>query len=411
MKRPDWTFPVYWMGQGISSVGDAFAFVALPLLVLEATGSVSEMGFVSALSAAGQLVMGLFSGGLVDRVDRRRLMIACDLGRAAIFGLLPLWWKFVGHGIWPIYVVAVSSGAVANVFAVAYVTAVAEIVPRERLNEANARLQGSQAVAYVLGPMLAGIFAARTGAVVALFFDALSFLASAVSLALIQYGAAHPTAAVRSDEPLAGVRFVLQEPVLRSVAVLLVLLGLLSSVGLGAGVIDLIVFRLKHDLGAGDRVVGLVVGLGAAGAVAGALAAPTARRRFGFGPCFVGGTFFQGIGLLVAGSFGTAASIAAGSSLWSAGFIVRSIPTVSLRQEITPAPLLGRVTAAFWTLTFGASALGSALVTRAGAAWGTHYVLAGLGVAISAIGVVAILSPAGRSLRRSAVTPVRTRPV
>ena len=75
-----------WAGQAISALGDAFAFVAIPLLVLEATGSVARMGLVSATGVAAQMIGGLFSGAIADRVNRRKLMIACDLGRTAARG-------------------------------------------------------------------------------------------------------------------------------------------------------------------------------------------------------------------------------------------------------------------------------------------------------------------------------------
>ena len=81
-------FKVYWLGQTLSGFGDAFALVALPLLVLEATHSIANMGLVSAAGVGAQVITSLFSGTIVDRADRRKLMVACDLGLA--FGLLPV---------------------------------------------------------------------------------------------------------------------------------------------------------------------------------------------------------------------------------------------------------------------------------------------------------------------------------
>src|SRR5262245_692561 len=79
------SFRLFWAGQTVSAVGDAFAFVAMPLLVLEISGSITKMGVVTAIASAGQIVAGLFSGTVVDRLDRRRLMIGCDLARMVLY--------------------------------------------------------------------------------------------------------------------------------------------------------------------------------------------------------------------------------------------------------------------------------------------------------------------------------------
>ena len=103
----DRDFNIYWLGQTLSGLGDAFAAIALPLLVLQSTGSLHRMGRLTALVAVAHVVAGLASGALVDRVDRRRLMIACDLGRWLVYSAVPIvWWL---HG--PSYWLLVAAGA------------------------------------------------------------------------------------------------------------------------------------------------------------------------------------------------------------------------------------------------------------------------------------------------------------
>ena len=85
----DRNFAVFWAGQTFSVLGDAVAVIAIPLLVLDATGSLARMGLVTALVGGGSLVAGVAAGPLVDRLDRRRLMIRCDLGRAFLYALVP----------------------------------------------------------------------------------------------------------------------------------------------------------------------------------------------------------------------------------------------------------------------------------------------------------------------------------
>jgi MFS family permease len=382
-------FLIYWAGQSVSALGDAFALVAMPLLVLESTGSVAKMGLVSALGVLAQVLASLVAGALVDSFDRRRLMIGCDVGRALIYVAVPLLWVTRGPSLVALAVAAFAGGALGNVFQVAYVAAVPSLVGPARLNEANGKLQSTQALAYVLGPLLAGIVAAHTGAATALGLDALSFVVSVVSLLLVQLRRP-PEHVPRQGPPdgrWMGPRFVWGHPVLRPLLLLMIALGLTGNIGLGAGVTDLFVYRLKHDFGLSDRAVGLCLGIAAVGAVLGAVGAARLRRRAGFGACFLGGTAVQAAGLMLIGLVPKAAATAIGALLWSGGMLVRAIPSTSLRQTLTPHALLGRVISTFWALTFGASAVGTTLVTRAAAATGARFTFLGIGVAVSLVAI------------------------
>jgi MFS family permease len=388
-------FLIYWAGQTLSAMGDAFAMVALPLLVLEATGSVAKMGLVSALGVVAQVGASLFAGQLVDRVDRRRLMIACDLGRAIIYTLVPVYWLLHGPALWLLALTALLGGALANTFLVAYVAALPSLVSADRLNQANSRLQSAAALAYVLGPILAGVVATRTGASWALAIDALSFLVSVASLLSIRFSSpAAPRPHALDSARWAGPRFIWANPTLRAVLILMVLLGLTGSIGLGAGVTDLLVYHLKHDLGLGSHDVGLCLGLAAVGAVVGAVFAPRFRRRWGFGACFLGGTMVQALGLATIGLIPSSAATALGSFLWAGGMLVRAVPATALRQEVAPHALLGRVTSTFWTFTFGASALGTTAVTRLAASVGANLTFIVVGAAVGSITAVGVLTPA-----------------
>src|SRR5437763_12096556 len=92
-------FNIFWFGQLLSALGDAFAMLAMPLLVLQATGSVAQMGLVTGTFGIAQLLAGIFAGALVDKVDRRRLMILCDLGRLLVYAMVPLGWLLAGPQI------------------------------------------------------------------------------------------------------------------------------------------------------------------------------------------------------------------------------------------------------------------------------------------------------------------------
>ncbi|KPC87767.1 hypothetical protein ADL35_07670 [Streptomyces sp. NRRL WC-3753] len=106
-RRPLWRqrdFGVFWAAQTLSVLGDSFALIALPLLVLEATGSIARMGLLTAVGGAAAVLAAVFAGTVVDRVDRRGLLIGCDLVRMVLYGLIPLVW-LLGPQIWLLYAV------------------------------------------------------------------------------------------------------------------------------------------------------------------------------------------------------------------------------------------------------------------------------------------------------------------
>lgn len=378
----------YWAGQTISAFGDAFAFVAFPLLVLDATGSVAAMGGVSAAFAGAQLVSGLVAGQLVDRSDRRRLMVLCDLGRLACYGVVPVVWWLHGPSLALLYFATVVGSALGNIFSVAYVTATPNLVDKHRLTEANGKLQGSQGLAFVIGPMLAGGVAAKVGSVWAIGIDALTFGFSALMLTGLRLRREGKALVPRGGAML-GVKFLREQPLLRVVTIVFVALSVLSNGTIAAGVLDVLIFHLRHVMHEGDHVVGVTLGLGAVGAVVGALSSSLLRRRFGFAGCFVGATLVQGLALVLMGGVRNATFLAVAATVWTSGMALRGVVTQTMRQEVTPEALLGRVTAAFWTIAAVLAPLGAALITSAAARWGTTTAFSGVGVGVLVVGGVA----------------------
>ena len=95
-RRPLWRdrdFSVFWAAQTLSVAGDSFAYIAVPLLVLHATGSVARMGLLTGAGGAASVGAGAFAGVLADRLDRRTLLICCDLARMVLYGIIPVAWS------------------------------------------------------------------------------------------------------------------------------------------------------------------------------------------------------------------------------------------------------------------------------------------------------------------------------
>jgi MFS family permease len=402
------SFRLFWGGQAVSAVGDAFAFVAMPLLVLELTGSIAKMGVVTAIASAAQIVAGLFSGTIVDRLDRRRLMIGCDVARAALY-LAPAVAGAAGSlGLPLVYAVTALGSLLGSVFMVANVAAIPDLVDAGELRQANSRLQASQALAYVIGPILAGAAAAHLGPTAALTGDAISFGVSAVSLAAARFrrqGAIEVRPWRGAADLAAGVRFLWRHRFLRASLAILFGIALLSSAGLSAAVIDLVIFRLRHDLGESGRAVGACLGIAAFGALAGALLAPRVQGRLGFGACLLGGTAMQAVGLLLAGAVGAPVAVGTGATLWAAGLTLRSVAQQSVRQAMTPAALMGRTMAATWTLVFAAATVGAIASTRLAARVGAAGALGLLGGALLLLVAIGAFTPAAEAHPERAQPP------
>lgn len=388
------SFNIFWAGQALSVIGDAFALIALPLLVYELTSSVVQMGLITSVTGVSMLVVGLFAGLLVDRVDRRNLMIWCDIGRALVYAAIPLGWWLIGPQLWLVYVVATIGSGLGMIFQVAYTTAVANLVDHDQLTDANSRLQITYALGVAIGPILAGLFSNRFGPAATIGVDALSYIASALSLVVIRLRPQAPAQTSRRsafslEELLAGARFVLQEPVLRWVTVMFFLFTLVA-----AGGYDLFIFYLKQDLGQDDTAVGVVFGVAALGGVLGGVLAPMLRRRFGFGVCFIGGMAVECVAIALIGVAPTVPLIAGLAAGMGFANTVKLINSMSLRQEITPDHLLGRVTSAFWILIRVPRPIGAVATTGIAALIGVQMVLVLMGVLGLAIALLGLLTPA-----------------
>ena len=411
------SFLIFWSGQSLASLGNMFALIAMPLLVLQATGQVAQMGLVTATFTVGQLVAGLFAGQLIDALNRRVLMIICDAGRAVIFATIPLTWVFFGPQVWLIYVVTALGSVLGMIFQVGYVTAVPNLVEKDQIITANGYINASMAISAMIGPLLGGVAVARFGPAIALSAQTAAFAISALSLMLVrlrpvaadatQARAREPEArgaapsAVRRPSPkaqgsehgisalLAGVRYLFGQPVLCAVSVILLAYGLATGAGL-----DLFIFHIKSDLHQDGTAVGFVFAASSIGAIVGSLAAGIIRKRLGFGPAYLGAVILSGLPFIAIGlayNLYVVAGLAAAFQLVS---VVMGINSMSLRQEITPDALLGRVTAAFWTvsgiMTPLGAALGTALAARIGAPWTFFW----MGLLMVVIGLAGIFSPA-----------------
>ncbi|MDN3351336.1 MFS transporter [Actinomadura sp. DC4] len=386
-------FAIYWLSQSVSMLGDAFATAAFPLLVLQTTGSVAQMGVTAAIGGVSMIVSGLFAGSLVDRTRPRTVIIACDVFRAALYLAIPLCW-LAGPRLWPLYATAALGSASAVLFQAAHASVLTGLVGRERLTAANGLYEAGGATAFVVGPPLAGGVAAAFGATAAIGLDGVSFALSAVGMLFVQVCPSrdrHHDGAAAVPKPSHDLRaclsFLWHRPPLRRLLVLMAVTAIPTY-----GLVDLFIYHVRHDLGQRDGTVGLVLGAAGAGAVAGALLADRIRRRYGFAACMVGSYVLSGFATALLGVVTDLVSVVAIAAAYSFGASLALVCATSVRQEMTPDGLMGRVTSVFTTAQLALGAAGAVALTMASARIGVRAVALVVAALLMSTAAMALLT-------------------
>jgi MFS family permease len=381
-------FVKLWLGQTISHFGSEITGIALPLtavLVLAATPA--QMGILGALDGVAVLVIGLLAGVWVDRVRRRPLLLATDLGRACILGTIPLAALLGVLGLWQLYIVAALAGMLTVLFTVAHSAYLPSLIPHGSLVEANSKLAMSDSLAEISGPTVAGLLVQLISAPFALLFDALSFLFSACCLGLIHTSEPPPPAVEQRksiwSDLVEGLRFVVKNPLLRALA------GSAGTFSLfGSFIGTLYALYVIRQVGAPPIFLGLLIATGGVSALVGAFMAGRVIQRFGLGRTIGMELFLYGTtGLLIplaGGPIALALSLLFLSQLLGdASVSIYLIAEVSLRQSIVPANVLGRTNASIQFLSQGVAPLGALLAGILGGMIGLR-----LTILIGALGVM-----------------------
>ena len=349
----------YWTGQTISNLGSSITLFALPLLVYKLSGSAIDLGIAAAATFLPYLLFGLILGAWVDRVNRKRMMIGTDIGRALIVASIPLLFAFGLLTIWWIYIVAFIHATLTICFQAGEFAAIPSLVNQDDLVTANGRIQASYSGASIVGPLLAGVLVTLVPLTALLLLDAVSFLASSFSLTLIRMsfnkGEKRAPTSIRSDVA-EGLRYVFSNPVLRNISIMMALVNFVGTSTYGQ-----LIFFAKVRLQATDFQASLLYSAGSLGVVMLALAAGPLRKHWSFSTVALGALMLEGILTIV---FSLMRMYWAAVVLWTliGGLgILFNINTSSLRQAIVPNHLLGRVVTIAGVLAWSAIPLGSLL--------------------------------------------------
>jgi MFS family permease len=350
-------FMLLWSGQLLSTIGSQVSQLTFPLLVLAITHSPARAGLVGALRGLPFALLCLPAGALVDRWDRRRVMLLCDCGRALALGSIPvaLWLKHLSF--LQLCLVALTEGALMTFFSLAETACLPHVVPREQLPAATAQNQAIDSLSWTLGPLLGG-FLYGLGRAIPFLLDAISYLCSVLGVFLIHVrfqGERSQTPQRIWHEIGEGLLWLWREPLPRLLALLA--FGLvMPSIGF-----PLLLIMLAQRLHASAPMIGLLFASGGVGSILGALLTSPLQKRFTFGQLTIGSAWVWAIswlGLAIAPN-----PLVLGITNALSFIIVPIYFSVQLSYRLITIPdqLQGRVQSVYRLLSSGSQPLGMAL--------------------------------------------------
>ncbi len=395
-------FLVVLTSQGISSLGDAVNFTALPLLVLALTGSGLAMGVVGAVATLPDLFIALFAGAIADRADRRRMMLLADAGRCVLTALIPISVALDGPTLAVILLVAAPLGILRAFFLAGYTASLPALVGRSQLTQANAVFEAVYSAGFIIGPALAGFLATSIGPGRTLVVDALSFGLSAIALLFIRRPLVAP-----QGRPSSGIIADIREGIVyvvhdRVLAPAILFWGSASVVG--AGIVNVLAYLITVDRAYPASVLGLTLTAYGVGTVSGALLAARLRRGPS-GVLMLGGIAAKGA-LLLAFAASSEPAVGYAAALGAGVFdSIVLVTYITLRTNLSPDELLGRIGATARTISLGLQPVGLFAAGVLLDSIGGEATLVVMGVAFLALGAGFAFVPALRGVRLSRVRP------
>ncbi|MFF2040092.1 MFS transporter [Kitasatospora sp. NPDC058170] len=393
LRRPD--FARLWTAQTASLFATQIGDLALPLTaVLALAADSGQVGLLASVARLPYLLLALVAGVLADRLRRRRLMAAADIGRAAVLAAVPLLHWADELGIGTLYAAAFLTGCGTVLFDVAAQAYLPRLLHRDDLAAGNALLGSSQSAATIGGPALGGLLVQWLTAPVAVCAAALSYAGSVVSLLLIRDR--EERRPVPTGKPLQeireGLRLLVRSERLRTMTVMAAVFNLSFT----AFEVAYLQF-LPRTLGLSPGAIGLVLAALGPGFLLGAVLAARLPGRLGYGRALlltaaVANLVMPLTALVHGGGPLAVAALMLVNLLFAAFGTANNVAMLTIRQSITPDGLQGRVAATNRFVAMGVAPLGALLGGWLGASLGLRGT-----VLVTALGLCLALVPLGLS--------------
>lgn len=394
-------FTLLWVGGAFSAVGTRASAIAFPLLVLAVGGSPADAGLVGAAATVPLLLFQIPAGPLVDRCDRRRVMIVTDAGRAVAIGSVAVVALLGAVTVPHLAVAAFVEGSLFAVHVLAQRCAVQTVVPQDHLRTAMSRNEITSRAAFLGGQPLGGLLFAA-GRALPFLVDLLTYLVSLVTALLLrgrfkvtQPGEPQPAWAQARE----GLAWLWGEPFLRMAAAAIAV----SNMLLHAAYLTVIV--VITDSGGSPVLVGLVLAGTGAGGILGAVLAPWIAARASMATIFIGVNWVWAVLILLIAIVNQPLMSGIGFAVFAFAGATSNVVLGAYQIRITPGALMGRVSAVIGTVSWGAIPLGSWLAGVLLERYRGTMPLAMLGGLMVAVAIAVTFNPTMRQSRT--VRPAR----
>ena len=371
--RPLWRntdFLLLWSGQTVSTLGSKVSQLAFPLLILALTHSPTITGLMIATELLPYLLFSLPVGALIDRWNRKRVMLVSDSVRFLVMAAVPLAFA-IGHlNVTLLYLIAFIEGTANVLFGIAQISSLPQVVSPIQLSRAYSLNEISEFLARLFGPGLCAfiIGLARTtlaGAVLAYLVDSISYLLSVLSLCFVRVPFQEKRPEEHYSEPtqrslwadiVEGLRFLWMHARLRIMVLVTATVNFLQS-SISLAVILLAQERLHVSI----FLLSLIFTAGGVGGLVGGLVAPWVRAQLRFGHIVIVSVIVWAMAALLLTIGQSAWILMIGMAMSDFIWPIYAVVLVSYRLEETPDRLQGRVTSAFRVVSYGSEPLGAAL--------------------------------------------------
>lgn len=381
------------VANAVSQLGNAMAFVAIPWFVLETTGSAAQTGLTGFALFLPNVVSGLFGGTLVDRLGPKRSSVLADTIGGVTVAAIPLLYQTVGLAFWQLLALVF----LGTLLDLPGHTACRGLVPELarlgniRLERFNTLYEGNSQLTFLLGPALAGVLIAATGATTVLWIDAATFAVSALAVGALvpDVGRVMRTTGTSYVRDLVtGWRFLANERLLLAMS-LAIAVGNLFGNAHGAVILPVYAKQVLES----STALGLLLGLSGGAALLGTLAFGSISGRFSWRWMLVAGLLVQPLEYWVQAVRAPVGLVAAAIALSALAAGPINPLTVTVRHQRIPTELRGRVFAATSAIASMAAPIGVVIVGYLTERFGLRQTSLLLAIVAQIVGVVVATRP------------------